>query len=52
MNAPRPEVKTLEKAEFWIGVLHQRSVDDCEEMNELRDRIAKLERRGWWRRLR
>lgn len=51
MTAPRPEIKTLEKAEFWIGVLHQSSVDDCKEINLLRDRIAKLERR-WWRRRR
>jgi hypothetical protein len=41
-----PTIETLEDAQFWIGVLHRRSVFDIEQINKLREEMS----RTWWKR--
>jgi hypothetical protein len=40
-----PIVNDLRQAEFWIGVLHRRSVQDARRIADLGERVRKLEHR-------
>ena len=41
-----PVVNDLRQAEFWIGVLHRRSVVDARSIADLAERVRYLERRN------
>lgn len=46
-----PIVNDLNEAQFWIGVLHRRSVADARCIANLTERVIKLERRPIFDRL-
>lgn len=42
-------VGTTEEAEFWLNVMHRRSLQDIGHINDLYERVAWLAQ-PWWRR--
>lgn len=45
-----PRGDPIDKTEFWINVLHRRTVQDARSIADLTARVSYLERRRWWNR--
>jgi hypothetical protein len=53
MNEPNEEpiINTLDDAQFWISVMHRRTVSDASRIADLYEQLAKVKRipiLGWW----
>lgn len=43
-----PKVTTIEEAEFWIGVMHRRTLQDAERLFVIEEKMRRMPKR--WRR--
>lgn len=46
-----PSIDTLDDAQFWISVMHRRTISDAERIADLYGRLATIKRvpiLGWW----